>query len=58
LSEITIDLRLVFKIPSSRLTINGLIHGLKESSSQIHKTIITTLLEAIEMREVQRYINS
>jgi len=55
LSEITIDLRLVFKIPSSRLTINGLIHGLKESSSQIHKTIITTLLEAIEMREVQRY---
>ena len=57
MSEITIDLRLVFKIPSSKLTINGLIHGLKESSSQIHEAIITTLLEAIEMREVQRYIN-
>ncbi len=57
MSEITIDLRLAFKIPSSKLTINGLIHGLKERPSQIHKTIITTLLEAIEMREVQRYIN-
>ena len=57
MSEITIDLRLVFKIPSSKLTINGLIHGRKESSFQIHEAIITTLLEAIEMREVQRYLN-
>jgi hypothetical protein len=57
LGEITIDLRLVFKIPSSKLTINGLIHGLKESSSQIHEAIITTVLEAIEKREVQRYID-
>jgi hypothetical protein len=56
LGEITIDLRLVFKIPSSKLTINGLIHGLKESSSQIHEVIITTLLEAIEMKAIERYI--
>jgi len=57
LGEITIDLRLVFTIPSSKLTINGLIHGLKESSSKIHEAIITTLLEAIEMRDVHRYID-
>ena len=57
MGEITIDLRLVFKIPSSKLTINGLIHGLKESSSQIHETIITTLLESTEMKAVQCYID-
>lgn len=57
MGEITIDLRLVFTIPSSKLTINGLIHGLKGSSSHIHEAIITTLLEAIETRVVQRYIN-
>jgi hypothetical protein len=57
LSEITIDLRLVFKIPSSELTINGLIHGLKESSSKINESIINTLLKAIEMKVVQRYID-
>jgi hypothetical protein len=57
LGQITIDLRLVFNIPSSKLTINGLIHGVKESSSQIHEAIITTLLEAIETRVVQRYMD-
>lgn len=57
MGQITIDLSLVFKIPSTKLTINGLIHGLKESSSQIHEAIITTLLEAIETRVVQRYID-
>lgn len=57
MGEITIDLRLVFKIPSSKLTINGLIHGLKESASQIHESIITTLLEAIEIKAMQRYLD-
>lgn len=57
MGEITIDLRLVFKIPSSKLTINGLIHGLKENTFQIHEAIITSLLEAIEIKAVQRYID-
>ncbi len=56
MGEITIDLRLVFTIPSSKLTINGLIHGLRGSSSHIHEAIITTMLEAIETRVVHRYI--
>lgn len=57
MGQITIDLSLVFKIPSSKLTINGLIHGVKEGSFQINEAIITTLLEAIETRVVQRYID-
>ena len=49
MGEITLDLRLVIKIPSPKLTINGLVLGLKQSAPQIHATILTTLLEDIEV---------
>jgi hypothetical protein len=54
LGEITVDLRLVFTIPGTRLTINSLVLGLKEASPQIMATILTTLLEGIEERAVER----
>jgi len=50
------DLRLVFKIPDSGLRINGLIQGLKESSSEIHETILTTLMKALEERVIERFL--
>ena len=56
MGEITLDLRLVIKIPSPKLTINGLVLGLKQSASQIHATILTTLLEALEEQAVERQI--
>jgi hypothetical protein len=56
LGEITLDLRLVIKIPSSKLTINGLVLGVKEGASQIHAAILTTLLEAVEEKVVKRYL--
>ena len=56
MGEITLDLRLVFTIPSSKLTINGLVLGLKQSAPQIHAAILTTLLEALEEKVVQRYL--
>jgi hypothetical protein len=40
LGEITLELRLVFQIPESGLTINGLIGGLKEAVGQIHGAIL------------------
>jgi hypothetical protein len=52
-SEITLDLRLVFTIPKTGLTINGLIQGLKESSSKIHETILTTLMQALEEQVIE-----
>ena len=55
MGEITLDLRLVIKIPSSKLTINGLVLGLKQSAPQIHAAILSTLLEALEEKVVQRY---
>jgi hypothetical protein len=56
LGEITMDLRLVFTIPSAKLTINGLVLGLKEAAPEILETIMTTLLEAIEEQAVSRQI--
>jgi hypothetical protein len=56
LGEITVDLRLVIKIPSRKLTINGLVLGLKQSTAKIHAAILTTLLEALEDKAVQRYL--
>ena len=56
MGEITLDLRLVIKIPSSKLTINGLVLGLKQSAPQIHAAILTTLLEALEEKVVERYL--
>jgi len=50
------DLRLVFTIPSAKLTINGLVVGLKEAAPEVLETIMTTLLEAIEKKAVSRQI--
>ena len=35
MGEITLELRLVFQIPETELTINGLIGGLKEAVGEI-----------------------
>ena len=56
MGEITLDLRLVFTIPSSKLTINGLVLGLKQSAPQIHAAILTTLLKALEEKVVEQLI--
>ena len=53
MSEITLDLRLVFTIPKKGLTINGLIQGLKETSPKIHETILTTLMKAVEEQVIE-----
>lgn len=50
------DLRLVFNIPESSLTINGMIRGLRESSPRIHEVILTTLMKALEERLIERMI--
>jgi len=50
------DLRLVFKIPDYGLTINGLIQGLKESSSKIHEAILSTLMKALEERFIEQML--
>jgi len=57
LGEIAVDLRLVFTIPSARLTINGLVLGLKQAAPQVVEAILTTLLEAIEEKAVERQID-
>jgi hypothetical protein len=56
LSEITVDLRLKFKVPEKGLTINGLIRGFKEGTAQIHQTLLTTLMEALEEKAIERWL--
>ncbi|RPJ12397.1 MAG: hypothetical protein EHM37_09160 [Deltaproteobacteria bacterium] len=56
LGEIALDLRLVFTIPSSKLTINGLVLGLKQAAPQINAAILTTLLGALEEKVVERHL--
>lgn len=64
LSEIMMNLRLVFKIPDSRLTLNSLIQGLsdrvgytssgKESFPEIHGTILSTPMKALEEKIIAK----
>jgi len=56
LSKITVDLRLVFKIPGKKLTGNGLLRGLKEAQREIMAAILTTLLEGLEERAVEEQV--
>ena len=54
MSKITIDLRLIFKIPDNNLIINSLIYGLKESCQEINGNIIVTVMRAIEEHLIER----
>lgn len=58
MGKITVDLRLVFQIPESGLTINGLIEGLKEGSPRIHGAILCTLMKAVEERLIEEILRS
>lgn len=50
------DLRLVIKIPEAKLTINGMIQGLKEGSAEIYGAILSTLMQALEERKIEGLI--
>lgn len=50
------NLRLVFQIPESGLTINGLIEGLKEGSSEIHGAILSNLMKALEEQLIEHMV--
>ena len=52
------ELRLVFQIPESGLTINGLIGGLKEAVGQIHGAILGKLMKALEERLIAEMIQN
>ena len=58
MSEITLELRLVFQIPESGLTINGLIGGLKESVGEIDGEILGNLMKALEERLIETMIDN
>lgn len=56
--EIKINLTLRFKIPESDFNVNGLLIGLKKSSSPIMLSILKVLLMAIENESVQQIVSN
>jgi len=58
LGEITLELHLVFQIPESGLTINGLIGGLKQAVGQIHGAILQSVMKAMEERLIDAMVHS
>ena len=58
MAEITVELSLVFEIPDSGLTINGLIGGLKQAVGQIDGKILETLMQALEERLIEGMVHS
>ena len=58
MGEITLELRLVFQIPESELTINGLIGGLKEAIGEIHGAMLGKLMKALEERLINEMIQN
>lgn len=58
MGEITLELSLVFQIPESGLTINGLIGGMKEAVGEIHGKILKSLMQALEERLIDSMVQS
>jgi hypothetical protein len=58
LGEITLELHLVFRIPESGLTINGLMGGLKQAVGQIDGAILESLMKALEERLIDAMVQS
>jgi len=54
MSKIRINLTLEFSLPEEKLTVNGLLAGVKKVMSQIFFIIVKTLFAAIEEREMER----
>lgn len=52
------ELRLVFQIPESGLTINGLIGGLKEAVGPVHGAVLGNLMKALEERLINQMIQN
>ena len=50
MGELTLELHLVFEIPESGLTINGVIGSLKEAVGQTHGKVLVNLMKALEGR--------
>jgi hypothetical protein len=58
LGKITMDLCLVFEIPESGLTINGVIGGLKHATGEIHGKMVEIILRALEERLIEGMVHS
>ena len=58
MDELEIKIALSYKIPESDLTFNGILRGLQEDQNTLMKTIVRTILSALEERAIQEYISS
>jgi transposase-like protein len=55
MDELEIKIALSYKVPESDLTLNGILRGLQEDQNTLMKTIVRTILSALEERAIQEY---
>jgi len=54
MGQIRVDLSLTLEVPDTGLTVNGLLRSVWEMAKPIARAVTSTLLEAIEEREIER----
>lgn len=55
MDELEIKIALSYKIPKNDLTLNGILHGLKEDQNMLMRSIVKTILNALEEKTVEEY---
>lgn len=52
--EVQIDLTLVFRMPESKLNVNGVLMGLRNAGPQIHSALMEAIVSAVEQKVIER----
>jgi len=57
MDELEIKIALSYKVPKNDLTFNGILRGLQQDQNTLMKTIVRTILSALQERAMQEYIS-
>jgi len=55
MDELEIKIALSYKVPENNLTLNGILQGLKENQNILMRSIVKTILSALEEKTVEEY---
>ncbi len=58
MDELEIKIAISYKVPENDLTFNGILRGLQEDQNTLMKTIVKTILSALEEKIIQEYISN
>ncbi len=55
MDELEIKIAINYKIPENDLTLNGILRGLKEDQNMLMRSIVKTILNALEEKTIEEY---